>query len=552
MAVWKWSIRKRSIAGAAALAVVAAGVGALSASTANADEKLNWTPIPANPAIRGVAAPNGLSPQLREYIVAQGANVLENPTDLVKYYGYLGDGTLTPDPAKGFAEASKTEPDKNTYLRLTGQHGADPNYAYGRNFVFQGHEGGKAGYITRVNLDADPAHRVTLLATTLADGTTPIPNIDGSTWDPWAERLLFTAENGNKGAVLQATPDIKSTVEDISNVLGRGGYEGIQNDSAGNVWMVEDVGGASPAGSKAKNPNSFVYRFVPTDKADLKKGGKLQALQVSSNRTHTPITFQAIDKDHPTGGAFTGDQKDLSSYGNVFDTAWVTVHDTATDATGQPFDANALAKSAGATPFKRPENGVFRPGTEFREFYFTATGDTNAASDANAAYGGWGGLYQLTQDDPKADHGKLRLFYNGDQAHSGFDNIAFVDADHVAAVEDAGSTLHNQRAALDSGYLFDARADYRTGRQPIRFLAEGRDEAATEDAMLIGTPGFHNDDDNEITGIHISNGDPGPDGVLGAQNPKPFKNGWRVFWSQQHGENILWEVTSAEVTRIDE
>jgi hypothetical protein len=70
--------------------------------------------------------------------------------------------------------------------------------------------------------------------------------------------------------------------------------------------------------------------------------------------------------------------------------------------------------------------------------------------------------------------------------------------------------------------------------------------------MLIGTPGFHNDDDNEITGIHISNGDPGPDGVLGAQNPKPFKNGWRVFWSQQHGENILWEVTSAEVTRIDE
>jgi hypothetical protein len=537
------AVRKRWIAGGAAFAVVAAGVGALSAGTANADDKYNWTSIPVNPAVRGVAAPNGLSPQLREHIVAQGSNVLENPTDLVKYYGYLNDGTLVPDPAKGFAEASKTEPDKNTYLRLTGQHGADPKYDYGRNFVFQGHEMGKAGYITRINLDADPAHRVTLLATTLADGTTPIPNIDGSTWDPWAKRLLFTAENGNKGAVLQATPDIKSTVEDISYALGRGGYEGIQNDSAGNVWMVEDTGGASPAGSKAKNPNSFVYRFVPNDRSDLKKGGKLQALQVTSDRSRTPINFQAIDAGHPTGGIFTDDQKDLGSYGKVFDTNWVTIHDTATDTSGQGFDANALAKAAGATPFKRPENGVFRPGTNFKEFYFTATGDTNAASDANAAYGGWGGLYQLTQDDPKADHGKLRLFYSGDRAHSGLDNIQFVDRDHLAAVEDAGSTLHNQRGALDSAYLFDVTADYRTSPEPVRFLAEGRDEAATLDALLIGSPGFHNDDDNEITGFHVSNGDPGVDGILGAQNPKPFNDGWRVFWSQQHGQNMVWEIT---------
>jgi hypothetical protein len=537
------ALRKRSIAGAAAFAVVAAGVGALSAGTANADEKINWTSIPANPVARGVAAPNGLSPQLREYLVAQGSNVLENPTDLVKYYGYLNDGTLVPNPAAGNAEASKTEPDKNTYLRLTGQHGADPNYDYGRNFVFQGHEGGKAGYITRVNLDADPAHRVTLLATTLADGTTPIPNIDGSTWDPWAKRLLFTAENGNKGAVLQATPDIKSTVEDISNALGRGGYEGIQNDSAGNVWMVEDVGGASAAGTTAKNPNSFVYRFVPNDRGDLKKGGKLQALQAVSNRTRTPVTFQAIDAGHPTGGVFTADQKDLSSYGNVFDTNWVTIHDTATDKSGQPFDANALAKVTGATPFKRPENGVFRPGTDFKEFYFTATGDTNATSSANAEYGGWGGLYQLTQDDPRTDHGKLRLFYNGDKAHPGLDNVVFVDRDHVAAVEDAGATLHNQRSAFDSGYLFDVKADYSKISEPVRFLAEGRDEAATEDALLIGSPGFHNDDDNEITGIHVSNGDPGVGGILGAQNPKPFKDGWRVFWNQQHGQNIVWEIT---------
>ena len=69
-------------------------------------------------------------------------------------------------------EASKTEPDKNTYLILQGLHGADPNYNYGTHFLFQGHETGQRdaagnvqGYITRINLDADGPHPVTLLAT---------------------------------------------------------------------------------------------------------------------------------------------------------------------------------------------------------------------------------------------------------------------------------------------------------------------------------------------------------------------------------------------------
>ena len=78
----------------------------------------------------------------------------------------------------------------------------------------------------------------------------------------------------------------------------------------------------------------------------------------------------------------------------------MTVHDTATDTSGLPFAANALAKAAGATPFKRPENGVFRPGTHFREFYFGATGDTNTTSTANTGFGGWGTLFKLTQPSP--------------------------------------------------------------------------------------------------------------------------------------------------------
>ena len=53
-------------------------------------------------------------------------------------------------------EAKKTEPDKNTYLVFKdGLPGADPSYDYGTHFLFQGHEIGSPGYITRINLDAE-------------------------------------------------------------------------------------------------------------------------------------------------------------------------------------------------------------------------------------------------------------------------------------------------------------------------------------------------------------------------------------------------------------
>src|SRR6266508_974043 len=371
--------RRRTVAAGLALGVAGATV-VLTGAAAGADrDRPHWTSVPAVGVTRGVAAPNVLSPGFVQHIVAQGATRLENPTADVPYYGYNGNGTLVPDPTLTQSpghpvEASKTEPDKNTYLRLPGLRGADPNYGYGTHFLYQGHEGGTAGYLTRVNLDADAAHRVTLLATKLVDGT-PIPTIDGSTWDPWARRLLFTAELGSNGAVLQATPDV------------------------------------------------------------------------------------------------------------------------------------------------------------------------NATSAANAGFGGWGGAYRLTQDRTGADEGRLSLLFAGDQAHTGFDNAAFFDRDHVAFVEDAGDTVHAQRGAFDSGYLLDVEKDYGKGGEPVRFLAEGRDASATIDSMLAALGnGFQNDGDNEITGIYVSDGDPGTDAILGAKVPRLFHDGWRLFWTQQHGDNITWQV----------
>jgi Alkaline phosphatase PhoX len=526
------------------VAILAAGLTATTifvvAGAASSPDLTTFTHVAAaNPKAPGFAAPNILSPELTEAAVAQGSMRLENGTAAVPFYGYDGDGTLVPLPGTN-AEATKTEPDKNTYLVMNGLKGADPGYNYGTHFLFQGHESGSPGYITRVNLDADGAHRVTLLAT--ADASGPLPSFDGSTWDPWAKRLLFTSEFGAKTGVWQATLDVPATVEDISGALGRGGYEAIQNDSDGNIWLVEDIGGANGTGAnnRARQPNSFIYRFVPGSPSDLTTG-KLQALQVISLRTGQPIVFHAGQAD---ADILSDDMRDLHTYGKVFQTHWVTVHDTATDGT-TPFNSNALAKTRGATPFKRPENGQFRPGSHFTEFYFDETGDTNALSSANADFGGWGAILKLTQASPSADTGTLTMFFKCNQAHSGFDNTAFFTRDQVAFVEDAGDTLHTQRNALDSAYLFDVTTDYSNpANQPVRFLAQGRDASATIDSGLLGSPGFQNEGDNEITGIHVSDGDPGPHGILGDRIPMPFNpdGHWRVFYTQQHGDNVTYEL----------
>jgi hypothetical protein len=507
----------------------------------------NWpalTPLPtANTRSDGYSPASRLSPQLDQFAVAHGSTRLEPGSARTSYYGYdndvlnaAGEPSMVPTPANPATEAHKTEPDKNTYLVFKrGLDGADPGYDYGTHFLFQGHEGGAGGhgYISRVNLDADSEHRITLLATSDVNGN-PLATIDGSTWDPWARRLLFTTEN-TAAPTYAATPGFPSAVVDVSGALGRGGYEGIQNDSDGNLWIAEDVGGSSKPGTTARRPNSFIYRYVPAKPGDLRHG-KLQALRVL-NQDGDPITFASQETVN------SPDQLALHTYGSSFETRWVTIHDTAVDGDA-PFVAIDLAKAAGATPFKRPENGVFQPGSRFRRFFFDETGDTNATSPENAAAGGWGAIMKLVQKDPSANAGTLTMFYRCDQAHSGIDNVAFLSRDKITFGEDAGDTLHSQRNALDSAFAWDVDRDYSVpGAQPVRWLAEGRDASATLDAANGGFG--KNDGDNEITGLYVSDGDTGTDGVLGARVPNLEKHEWRWFYTQQHGDNNTYRVVLA-------
>ncbi len=531
------STKLASLLGAALLSIAAVLV-VTAAATPPSGPALSGVPA-ANTRSAGYAPSDALSPELRQIAVAQGSTRLENPSTLTSYYGYdndvlnsAGQPVMVPAPSSGGKEAHKTEPDENTYLVFKkGLSGADPNYDYGTHFLFQGHEGGAggAGYVTRVNLDADAAHRVTLMATKDAFGN-QVATIDGSTWDPWAKRLLFTTENA--GAPTYAmTPDYPALLTDVSGALGRGGYEGIRNDDDGNLWIDEDIGGSSKPGTKAKFPNSYVYRYVPKAPGDLQQG-KLQALQVL-NASGEPITFASQEAIN------SPDQVALHTYGETFKTRWVTIHDTATEGNA-PFVAGPLAKAAKATPFKRPENGAFQPDSGFKHYFFDETGDTNKESVENAN-GGWGSIFEISQSSPSAQTGTIRLFFKGDEAHASFDNVTFLSKDSITFVEDAGDTLHTQRNGLDSAWAWNVTSDYSNpANQPLRWLAEGRDASATLDA---DNGGFgSNEGDNEITGALVSDGDTGVNGVLGSESPNLDNRKWRWFYTQQHGDNFTWEV----------
>src|SRR5262245_26162472 len=494
---------------------------ALVASATGARDLRNDGVASASPRFDLVFQPDRTAPGYPLLLAARGTAKLENPSGVITHFGLLND--FPPQTI----EATRTEPDENTYLVLDHNPGGPTTgFEYGRRFLFQGHEnGGDLAYVTRINLDiADPHHRITLLTPVGADGKTHLNRIDGSVWNPHTGTLLFTQENGNLGGVIEIGADWGSPLRTLYSSIGRAGYEGIHPDDDGNLILFEDVGGTSvnvnpadPASPKnARLPNSFVFRFVPADPADL-AAGKLQALQVAIDGS--PLTFVPIDAGHPFGDVFSANQLKLHTPGSSWPVRWVTIHDTAVDGTAE-FDANAAAKAAGATPFKRPENGVYLPGSSFRTFFFDATGDTNANSGnqaALAARGAWGALFRL-DFDATGEAGTISLFALGDSAHSSFDNIAFASSNILLVAEDRGDTLNRQLGVLDSVWAYNVPNPHAAA---VRVIALGRDVASTVDAHLLdaSTPGFQNDGDNEPTGLHVSDGDPTLDGLLGRNEP---------------------------------
>ncbi|HEU0273390.1 MAG TPA: hypothetical protein VFQ83_02550 [Candidatus Udaeobacter sp.] len=493
------------------------------ASTAAADqvrvfnERVSGVPS-ANPV---QIADNIYSPEFAPGLLVEGIDLLENPSSVITEFGYLSDGT-------------NTAPDQNTYLILDHNPGGPtPDYDYGRHFLFQGHENsGDLAYVTRINLDvASPDHRITLLTPVGVDGLTHFNSVDGSAWNPLSGTMLFTQEAGPNGGVIEMGSDFDPNtgaaagLRTLYGSIGRAGYEGIHPDDQGDVWLVEDVGGTTVM-NNGKNPNSFVYRFIPSTPGDLSHG-KLQALQVSINGS--PVVFVPVDAQHPNGDTRSDNQLRLHTVGASWPVRWVTIHDTQINGTDH-FDANALAKAAGATPFKRPENGQFQPNSHFRTFLFTITGDTDNTAGSDpvlSARGAWGGVFSIDLNANR-NTGTISLVVLGDAEHAAFDNITFADdRETILLTEDRGDMLHDQLDKLDSVWAYKLNSQHPNRNIVARFVALGLDRMAT-------------DEDNEPTGLHMSDGDSAIHGLLGTRELRTDRA--RLFFTEQHGENNLFEI----------
>ena len=349
--------------------------------------------------------------------------------------------------------------------------------------------------------------------------------------DPFTGTLLFTQESSANGGIIEMGSDFDPNtgagagLRTLYGSLGRGGYEGIHPDDSGNIWIVEDVGGTTVM-NNGRNPNSFVFRFVPVHAGDLTHG-KLQALQVSINGN--PVVFVPVDAQHPNGDTRSDNQLRLHTVGSSWPVQWVTIHDTEINGT-DPFDANALAKAAGATPFKRPENGQFQPGSHFQTFFFDVTGDTDNTAGSDpvlAARGAWGGIFRVDLNANR-NNGTISLVVLGDADHASFDNVTFVDdRDTILVAEDRGDTLHDQLNKLDSIWAYKLNSQHPDRNLVARFVALGLDRMAT-------------DEDNEPTGLHMSEGDSTIRGLIGTREFRTDRA--RLFFTEQHGENNLFEV----------
>ena len=68
--------------------------------------------------------------------------------------------------------------------------------------------------------------------------TVPIPSSSG-----------FSYSLQNIGSLQNRGFELSVSTVNVSGALGRGGYEGIQDDGDGNIWIVEDIGGSNKPGT---------------------------------------------------------------------------------------------------------------------------------------------------------------------------------------------------------------------------------------------------------------------------------------------------------------
>ena len=265
----------------------------------------------ANTKTAGISLPDKLSPQWRETTVAQGSTALENPSALTSWYGYYNDGPMIPAPG----DVQATGPQRRGDQERAGQEHVPRRQGparrrpevrlrhalplpgsrarHGRRRLHHAHQPRRRRGAPRDEARRDRGRR--------QDAGARDRRLDlGS-----VRAAPALHHRGRRRAA--ASSRRRSTTRPRSRTSGacsgQGGFEGIQNDKHGNVYIVEDSGGpAGKVNTHAKQPNSFIYRLLPYDPTNLDAGGKLQVLQVESLEHAGPIVFgERPRRGHPLG-----------------------------------------------------------------------------------------------------------------------------------------------------------------------------------------------------------------------------------------------------------
>ena len=380
---------------------------------------------------------------------------------------------MVPLPTAPTVEAHKTEPDKNTYLVFrTACTAPTRTTTTARTSCSRATRAAPR----RLHHPDQPRRRRG------APGDAAGPPSDGrratstaSTWDPWAQRLLFTTENAS-APTYAATPDYPSTVTDLSGSLGRGGYEGIQNDSDGNIWIVEDIGGAKKPGTNAKIPNSFIYRYVPSHPGDL-ANGKLQVLQVLQRRRRPD------HRGEPDARSTARTSWRCTPTAATFDTRWVTIHDTATDGTA-PFNANTLAKAAQRHAVQAAGERPVPAGLELHPVLLRRDRRHRCDQPGEQQRRRMGLGVQADPGRPVRRHRDAVAVLQGEPG----DVVASTTSASSRGTWSRSSRTPATRCTLSAtpstaaGCSTCARTTRRPAVIPVRWLAEGRDPSATIDS----------------------------------------------------------------------
>ena len=460
-----------------------------------------------------------------------------------------GDGPMVPAPGAVQSpghnvEASKTEPDKNTYLVLHGQTAPTRNYDYGTHFLFQGHETGDGRRPSpAINLDADGAHRVTLWPPRTSTARPPV--IDGSTWDPFAHGCS-SPPSAARGRRLAGDSRLsRPTVDDISRRLRP---RRLRRDPERRRRQPLDRRGRrrhDGCGEHAREAaQQLRLPLRPDDKSDLTSRAASCRRCRSSRCAPASRSCSTRARPTPTSSRRTSRTSTRTARRSH------AVGDAPRHRRRRHRRRSTPTRSPRrklATPFKRPENGQFRPGTGFREFFFDETGDTDAADRGRR---GVRRLRRRLEADARrgpSRNGHARaLLSRRHRPQRASTTARSGDSDHVVFVEDAGDTLHAQRNALDSalavrrdGRLLQPGATSRCGSSP-----EGRDASATHrlGARRARATASRTRATTRSPGSTSPTATRRVGGILGAKIPRPFEDGWRVFYTQQHGDNVTWEI----------